>query len=352
MNRVFNSIGSYNSEVEIPEFHLYTLYEFNQMFSSPELFISTIKQLGKKCRNLSLSYSEETFKKLSEMNPMFNSLFLISRCDDCQENNILNYVVGFVVIELDECTRKKNTICINLICSNIRRGGQLLLGAVLYCIGSQHELNKECLLELLDGYSNIPGFILYSKLGFVSDLSLFNPLCFYECGNLPMRVDLTIHTPTQIVGYITNKPLGLETNPIFKALSASVPPEIEYIKEKYALYENLLMKNEVCLKYVAKSVDIQYCIDLLYKTKKELIEKPTENIITRDELTSYLKQKKQEYYTQLLPYIITITPTYNGLFKVCTGVTCAIVAGATLFQYLKGGTRTKKRKKRKTKKYK
>jgi hypothetical protein len=79
--------------------------------------------------------------------------------------------------------------------------GSILLGAFLYCIKNS-AFRQEGILELAGGYSNIQGFISYTKMGFNKDLSLYDPVkhvCFWDIKNLPMSCDIsTINNETII----------------------------------------------------------------------------------------------------------------------------------------------------------
>lgn len=61
------------------------------------------------------------------------------------------------------------------------------------------------ILELAGGYTNINGFMSYSKMGFVKNLDLFNSQCFRDYGNLPMSVDLTSISGDRIIGLASGK---------------------------------------------------------------------------------------------------------------------------------------------------
>jgi hypothetical protein len=65
------------------------------------------------------------------------------------------------------------------------------------------------ILELARGYVNSAGFIAYSKLGFIKNLSLFwsDVRCFTARGNLPMYVSLRGMTAASLTGMITGRKL-------------------------------------------------------------------------------------------------------------------------------------------------
>jgi hypothetical protein len=106
-------------------------------------------------------------------------------------NRKIRKIVGFIVIELGECKKEPKTFSVNLICvkpNTIK--GSILLGAYLYCIKNSKN-KKKGILELANGYLNVPGFIAYTKMGFDKDLSLYADNCFTDYDNLPMSVNLT-----------------------------------------------------------------------------------------------------------------------------------------------------------------
>jgi surface protein len=104
-------------------------------------------------------------------------------------------LVGFIVAELGECKALQDVWSVRLICVNNQNkkiSSTVLLGALLYAIkdvGGQFAV-----LELASAYTNIQGFVSYSKLGFIKNLSLYNytpqGTCFTAASNLPMYVSL------------------------------------------------------------------------------------------------------------------------------------------------------------------
>ena len=118
----------------------------------------------------------------------------------------LQHVLGFVIAQLGECKDKPLTYSINLICSKpvkgVKIGGIVLLGAFVYCIknSTSTTINKdEGILELAGGYTNMSGFISYTKMGFRKDLTLSGATCFEDYNNLPMSVDISQFDDDEII---------------------------------------------------------------------------------------------------------------------------------------------------------
>jgi len=124
-----------------------------------------------------------------------------------------NTLLGFIVCELGECKMLENVWSVRLICvkKTTKMSSLVLLGAMMYAI--KEKGGKFAVLELAHGYSNIQGFVSYSKMGFLKNLSLYNyrptyrepTLCFQDPGNLPMYVSLQYLTQQTIVDLVTGK---------------------------------------------------------------------------------------------------------------------------------------------------
>jgi hypothetical protein len=110
-------------------------------------------------------------------------------------------VVSFLITELGECKKKPNTISVNLICSRGGVSATQMLGAMLYCIKVDTKYDQEAILELAGSYTNIPGFISYSRIGFDRDETLFGNDCFPEIDLLPMSVNIDFLEPNDIINY-------------------------------------------------------------------------------------------------------------------------------------------------------
>ena len=119
-----------------------------------------------------------------------------------------NTLLGFIVCQLGECKMLENVWSVRLICvkKTTKMSSVLLLGAMMYAI--KEKGGKFAVLELSGGYSNIQGFISYSKMGFIKNLSLYNYRpreyeCFYDPANLPMYVSLEHLTQQNIVELVS-----------------------------------------------------------------------------------------------------------------------------------------------------
>jgi hypothetical protein len=106
-------------------------------------------------------------------------------------------IVGFLIVEIGECKSPayKDYPCIKLICTSPRVTppikASVLLGAFLTCVKANSS-DGIGLLELADGYTNVPGVCAYTKMGFIEDVSndMGNPSsCFDARANLPMSCD-------------------------------------------------------------------------------------------------------------------------------------------------------------------
>ena len=203
-----------------------------------------------KCEDLNTGYIEKAIDPLSD-NPNFDVLFavynksnVILLNENPSENEIKKYqsrksdsVGGFIIVQKGECkkqpqksifnsfnflnnnniknkneTNYNNVYSVFLICSANNSymddelpppiKGQLLMGAYLFTIKSNMLLPQIAILELVDGYRNIPGFIAYSKLGFEKDLHLYGEDCFKLLKTLPMSNDLKNKNTTDIIQFV------------------------------------------------------------------------------------------------------------------------------------------------------
>ena len=100
---------------------------------------------------------------------------------------------SFLITQLGECKSYRNTVVLNLICSNGILGSSLLLAAYLYMIkGSNYD--HEGLLELAGGFKNIPGLCAYGKFGFEPNI-IKQGDCSTDA-SLAMTVDIDKVFPT------------------------------------------------------------------------------------------------------------------------------------------------------------
>jgi hypothetical protein len=199
-----------------------------------------------KCEDLNPGYIHRAIDSLGN-NPNFDVLFavynksnVILLNENPSENEIKKYqslksdsVGGFIIVQKGECKNLpqtqtsvanddfKNVYSVFLICTSSNSSndsldklfgkiiskkspppikGQLLMGAYLFTIKSNESLLPQiAVLELLSGYTNIPGFISYSKLGFEKDLNLYGNGCFTSLTTLPMSNYWITKEPHEII---------------------------------------------------------------------------------------------------------------------------------------------------------
>jgi hypothetical protein len=137
-----------------------------------------------------------------------------------------NSLVGFIICELGECKALKNVWSVRLICVNRQKrthklSSTLLLGAMMYSLKEKGE--KFAVLELSNAYNNIEGFISYSKLGFIKNVSLYGKDCFKNPMNLPMYTSLHHLTQQDIVDLVLRR----------KEIELTVEQENTGLFEKY-----------------------------------------------------------------------------------------------------------------------
>ena len=117
--------------------------------------------------------------------------------DTPDNNKILNdkfkSILGFMVVQKDECPMISGAYSVNLICAkeSAPKGiGALLMGLYLETILKRPEITQIALLELAGGYLRIPALCLYLKFGFRHEPRMLHPRCFTSAGNMPMILDL------------------------------------------------------------------------------------------------------------------------------------------------------------------
>ena len=161
------------------------------------------------------AYGRNTIENLIRRNNTFDILVAVKDFTPSPTNTTkwsevkLNHIVGFIIAEYGECRNQPDVWSVNLICTttinnNASIKGILLLGAFLYCIKNSNNVQKG-ILELAGGYSNISGFISYTKIGFNKDLSLYDANCFYDFNNLPMMADVDTMDDEQIITRATDR---------------------------------------------------------------------------------------------------------------------------------------------------
>jgi len=170
-----------------------------------------------KCTNVGKGYIKNDITSLKS-NPNFDALFAVNKKDTIIRSGNLTIeqyqklksesVGGFIIVQKGRCKRLPGSVSlwndvysVSLICTNNEKG-QLLLGAYLFILKTTPRA-QVAILELAGGYTNIPGFISYSKLGFEKDLGLYGDGCFMSLRNLPMSKYLKDETPENIIQIVT-----------------------------------------------------------------------------------------------------------------------------------------------------
>jgi len=198
-----------------------------------------------KCRDMESRYIYDRIQFLSD-NSHFDALFAIKKQDIILVGNLTieqyqqqksESVDGFIIVQKGECKKLPGSessfdhvYSINLICTNNVKG-KLLIGAYLFILKTTPKA-KVAILELLGGYTNIPGFIAYSKLGFKQDTSLYGIDCFKSLSNLPMSKYLKNQTTDDIIKIVVGD------------VSLVYPEDISYILNFYESNKNLPEKQK------------------------------------------------------------------------------------------------------------
>ena len=116
----------------------------------------------------------------------------------------LSNVLGFIIVQKGECELHPEALAIKLICTRTSVPTEdepilykwvkssILLGAYL-CMIKSSKYEQLGLLELADGYNNLPGLCAYIKFGFREDSSLVKDGCFPNVENVAMSVRLDSH---------------------------------------------------------------------------------------------------------------------------------------------------------------
>jgi hypothetical protein len=192
-----------------------------------------------KCRDMKSRYIYDDIQSLSD-NLNFDALFAIKKQDIILAGNLTieqyqqqksESIDGFIIVQKGECKKLPGSessfddvYSVNLICTNNVKG-KLLIGAYLFILKTTPKA-KVAILELLGGYTNIPGFIAYSKLGFKQDISLYGEDCFRSLSNLPMSKYFINETPDDIIKRVVGD------------VSLVYPEDISYILNFYESNKN------------------------------------------------------------------------------------------------------------------
>ena len=258
-----------------------------------------IEQIGSICGDyVSTDYREESLEEaIYASNPYMDILFIKNK-----KQNIL----GFVIAELGECAMRPQTYAIKLICSESGLG-KLLLGACIFCIKNNLDVyKKSCVLELAHGYTNTPGFFMYTKLGFNVDNSLIggDNTGFYDPMQMPMSLTITDKYTKQ---YIAD--MMVHSN--FKQTDVNDPTNIyelglpktkqgAVIQEDIVLIANLLRKYSLALyeefpvtSKMLSSYEWEYITDMKFFKRNKL------KFLTQYEFRTNLHEFKSQFFKEL-----------------------------------------------------
>ena len=146
----------------------------------------------------------------------------------------LRSVCSFIVVEKGECTKMPEIFSVRLICSLPNIKVNVLMGAYLYMIKTNHSLVvKKGILSLSGAYKNLSGFCSYSKFGFKTDLTLSGINCFEDKKSLPMSVELSSINESRIIDTVVqNRPISQYTEGDQELCTTLIPQnEEEEIKQ-------------------------------------------------------------------------------------------------------------------------
>lgn len=176
----------------------------------PSVHPTTYKGYIKK----SLQYMNFRIKNVPDDNHQYFDLLVLVRNgykNASSLNEQFDQILGFIVVEFGECITHPSAYAIQLICARYRINevaytwmkSYIFLGAYL-CIIKGLDCEQIGILELVDGYNNIPGLCAYSKFGFREDESLEERGCFPNIDNLAMSVHLSGITINNIIDVVVD----------------------------------------------------------------------------------------------------------------------------------------------------
>ncbi len=219
------AITEYSSRVSsmLTNYELYNREKFHEMYfgASPksgpvfnyqyytDMNLLTNNGMDNLCSNaVGRWYTINTIKTAFAIPSTYDILFALDKgvMDETEstENTLKmkmrRAVVGVIIVQKGECINRRESLCVKVICvrpNTVR--GSVLMGACLYCIKNAPDIQQECLLELTDGYSNLPAFYSYTALGFLRDDTLWGERCFNTEGCMPMCANLNMVSIDNII---------------------------------------------------------------------------------------------------------------------------------------------------------
>ena len=141
-----------------------------------------------------LSYENDTFDILVVVDRNYKNVEPSAITPEDFIDFKIRQIKGFIIVERGECKKYLKRYAIKLICSTHNQG-TLLMGLYMHTLLNNNNIDtpdKIGILELADGYNNIPGLCTYHKFGFTEDNKLYGDNCFEGVHSMPMSVDLNI----------------------------------------------------------------------------------------------------------------------------------------------------------------
>ena len=255
-------------------------------------------------------------------------------------------IAGVIIVQKGECNRSGKSWCAKVICvrPNTLRGS-ILMGACLYCIKrlvNNPYIKQECLLELADGYSNLPAFYSYTALGFLRDDSLWGEDCFNAEGCMPMRADLVRVSADDII----KKVLG--TAPLLKLSADEDPSGLWNRKCEVAKYKkNDPNPSYAVLKEIQTINNVLLGLTLLKNAYKPDV--PSEVTLIERYRGSWFGVKPNVFISRQLSAKLTAKlGEFDRLARALPGAGCSISGGRGRKKSRGKGTRGKSARGRKT----
>ena len=163
------------------------------------------RALGSLCKNIEKGYSDYTLLNVfAGFNDEYDFAVVV---DTRPVGNSLkkkkNKIYGFIISQYNEFNCKPNIFALNLVCINHKSlennftknpaFGRKLVALYMCSVLRMKDENiqKECVLELGGGVSNVSAFLAYIRLGFRADIDMFQDKCISDVESLPMTIDLT-----------------------------------------------------------------------------------------------------------------------------------------------------------------
>jgi hypothetical protein len=240
--------------------------------------------------NINPSYGKNVMTRLYRNDPVLDILAVVPKRQD-------GSILGFILCELGECKVEPNVWSVNLICTSkttpITVKASILLGAMMYCIKRKPQYEPEAILELAGGYSNIAGFISYTKMGFNRDNDLLfgKGICFHEVYNLPMSIDIS----------------RISFSEIKRRGSGGRSRVVTHSDDPTDLYNNSTKMTREALKREAAACNLSFQIDLYDKDPSLFNKKYDAALITLiEEAKQILPNNNQSLLSKLLSYVRNI----------------------------------------------